>query len=675
MEGISPLFLKGVRLINKKYIGLILFLVGLFAFARPATAETILIQNVPGGVQEQAKFDEYHIDSYKSYISGKTKVNFLTDEGRSAGLNAAANIVFDFNKIIYSMFDYGIERFSDNNVLHKYVDQFTVYSKRIYDNLYSKYMTTIIVIVAVYCFYLYTIKSEQQAIRKFMLFVALFITGYVWNNQAGNIIKYADTLAIELQADLMTATSESQSEAADSTTKIRNTLFEMTIQEPFYLLNYGVTSKEKINTKEQPKRATSLLAVNNTEAEYDTIDEYIKKNEQDNDYLSLDKVGWKLSTALISLPMTILIGAPMFLIQMFNFLLQMITLLISSVIGLSLFLSLVPTFSSAAKNTFKYLFGTISLRVGTGLVFSLLVLIIQLGRTIVPATDSKSYMTQVFTIFFVLFICWKFKDKLITMMTGGMITSIGGGVGAEIDGRRKKTTEKIKGKFKKWRNTPSYPDEEEDSDEKTEGSTDNQTRRKEDPSVDPNDLQDNNKPYDAPNNADSTGGNLEEQLENARNDIQSDISSLGKETKKGFSDIDDQEAMNGEMIEEMHDQFDFTEAPEANDNQSDYSINQEMAKESQGYSTAEFNEPDINYSEYTINQENTLHDSYDVDMMNDYGSDLQESQESRILEGLDQTEQETYKSQMYEKMVDFPPTKNEEAVARFQEALAEARGE
>ncbi|MBL1223915.1 oligosaccharide repeat unit polymerase [Enterococcus sp. BWR-S5] len=661
--------------INKKIIGLImLLLVGCSIFIGQSSAQAETLQFAPDS-PESLTVGDYHIDSYKSYISGNTKVGFLTDEGRSAGLNAAANIVFDFNKIIYSMFDYGLEIFSDNNILYKYVDQFTVYSKRIYDNLYSKYMTTIIVIVAVYCFYLYTVKSEQQAIRKFLLFVTVFIVGFVWNERAADIIKYVDTLAVELQADLMAVTSENQSNTTNPTVKVRNTLFEMTIEEPFYLLNYGVTSKGDVNTKEQPKRATSLLSAKNTKEEYDAIDNYIKTNEQENDFLSLDKVGWKLSISLISLPMTILIGAPMFLIQMFNFLLQMLTLLISSVIGLSLFISLIPSLSSATKNTFKYLFGLITFRAGTGIVFSLLILIIQLGRTIVPATDSKSYMTQVFTIFFVLFVCWKFKDKIITMVTGGMITSIGGGIGAQVDGTRKKTTEKIRNLFSKKQSKPSFSDDEEDSDEKTDTSTNNSTKRKEEPSVDPNDLQDNNKPYDAPNNADSTGGNLEEQLENARNDIQSDISSLGQETKKGFSDIGDQEEINGEMIEEMHNQFDIPEAPEAYDNQSDYSINQEMAKESQGYSTTEFNEPDINYSEYTTNHENMLNDSYDIDMMNDYGSDLQESQEDRIPKELGQVEQEAYRTQMYEKIVELPIEKDKEAIARYQEELAEARGE
>lgn len=657
----------------RKTIFLLFLLLSMFSFPLSAAAEDI--QNTPNEAQG-LKVEKFDLDSYQSYINNKDSMNPMTDKGQAGWINGAANILFGFNKMFYSAFDFGLEIFSEKNILNQYIDQFTLYSKRIYNNLYSKYMATIIVIVAVYCFYLFTVKSEQQAIRKFLLFVTVFIVGFVWNEKAGDIIKYADSLATELQADLMTITSEDQS-GDNATTKVRNSLFEMTVEEPFYLLNYGVTSKNDINTKEEPKRTEMLLAPKGTKDEYEGIKKIIENQESDNKFLAPDKAGWKLSIAALSIPMTLLIGIPMFMIQMFNFLLQMIVLLISSVIGISMFLSLIPAFSGAAKNTFKYLFGTVALRAGTGLAFSLLVLIVQLGRVIVPAADAKSYMVQAFTVFFIIYLCWKFRNKILVMVTGGMIASLEGGMVKQAKSVGKDGWGAVKDTENAARNARSIPDFFKQRFGKQQAE---ESEKRKDSSVDSNDLQENNNqpnmPFDINSENPDTSPKYKEHLENATDDIQDDISSLGADMKKGFSEKD-----NPEMAEAPQDDENYSDLSTAYDypefeNSSDYSINQEMAKYSEGYSLTEYDEPDVNYSEYTTNHEQELHDSYDVDTTNSYGSDLQESQEARIPAGLDQSSYEEYKSQMYGKIVDFPkPKKDEETTAAFYEELAEARGE
>ncbi|MBP1047144.1 hypothetical protein I6N96_12755 [Enterococcus sp. BWM-S5] len=662
----------------RKTIFLLFLLLSMFSFPLSAAAEDI--QNTPNEAQG-LKVEKFDLDSYQSYVNNKDSMNPMTDKGQAGWINGAANILFGFNKMFYSAFDFGLEIFSEKNILNQYVDQFTLYSKKIYNNLYSKYITTIVVIVAVYCFYLYVTKGERQAINKFLTFIAIFLVGFVWNEKAGEIIKYADSLASELQADLMTITSEDQS-GDDATTKVRNSLFEMTVEEPFYLLNYGVTSKEDINTKEEPNRSEALLVTEATNSKYEELRKVIEGSESDNKFLAPDKAGWKLSIAALSIPMTLLIGIPMFMIQMFNFLLQMIVLLISSVIGISMFLSLVPAFSGAAKNTFKYLFGVVALRAGTGLAFSLLVLIVQLGRVIVPAADAKSYMVQAFTIFFIIYICWKFRNKIIVMVTGGMVASLEGGMWKQTKKVGKDGWDSVKATENAARGARSIPDffKQRFGRQKEE----EELERRRDSSVDPNDLTENNNQSDVP--FDINSGNLntspkyQEHLENATNDIQDDISSLGTDMRKGFSEMDDPETMYNDMSENGLNQDDYSDLSTAYDypeyENQNYSINEGMVRDSEGYSAVEFDEPDMNISEYTTNHEQKLHDSYDVDLTNEYGSDLQESQESRIPEGLDQTEYEQYKSQMYGKIVDFPrPKKDEETTAAFYEELAEARGE
>ncbi|MHC5216826.1 CD3337/EF1877 family mobilome membrane protein [Enterococcus sp. LJL128] len=618
----------------KKKLFLFFLLFSFFVVPVSAAAETIVIQNVPGGVQEQLKTEEYDLDSYQSYLSTKS-TNFMTDEGRSGIINNVANIIFGFSKIFYEVFDHGINFFSEKNVISQYVNQFTGYSKKIYKTLYAKYGLTIIVCMVIYCCILYITKGERRALTQFFTFMAIFLVGYGWNERAVDIMNGANSITTELQADLMNITSDKEDSNADPTIKVRNALFEMTVEETYYLLNYGVTSESKINTKQNPKRSETLLVKNGTESEYKKIKEYIAANEQDNKFLSPDKAGWKFSIALISIPMTLIIGVPMFMIQLFSFVLQMIALLLSVLVGIAMFLSLIPFFQSAAKNTFKYLFSVFGLRAAMGLTFSLLVLIVQIGRIVVPATDSKSYMLQAFVIFFILYVCWKFRNQILTIVTGGRITSVTGGLAKGM----KETVKEVSSPVTDTVSTiggfviPAIgayfsakgATEETEETEETEGKED---------VVEAADLEGNNEPSETEGTSHMENHEEFHEKEELSESEYDEVSSTEENSDRT------------EKFESL-DTYD-TELPE-------------YQEENNGLYELE-NELNSDYGEYLSDDISSVNGSLEKGFseLGNQFSNLEESEEDRIIQGTDTETYEEYKEKMYGEIIEFPQQRQQE---------------
>lgn len=409
---------------KRKFI-LVFLLIMSFIFCNvSAYAEQTPIADTPAVDQSGT----YNLDSYSSQMATKNAWESVFSLDTGEWVNSGANLFFEFNKIIYSVFKYGIDLFGKSGVLQDNVSTFTRYSSNMFDTLYGQFGLTILVIMAVYIFYLYFAKSPQRAMSQFVSFSLVIIFAFGWNYKGNDLVKWFNNISNEIQTTMIQSNSmDKNGSKKNSLISIQNTLFDLGVKEPYYLINYGKTTK--INTPEEPRKSTEFLFTGEpTEKKLKDNIEKVNEAAKSNQFLQPSKAGWKFTVGFLSPIMTIALGIPLLGIQFLNFLVEVVALLVSGFVGLSAFLSLIPKFRQAFWKTMQILLGAFGIRVLIGIFFLVLVSIIDVIRSTIPTTGISSYMLQIGSICIAITLIWKNKDKLIYVVTGGVVTSMDKGI-------------------------------------------------------------------------------------------------------------------------------------------------------------------------------------------------------------------------------------------------------
>lgn len=374
------------------------------------------------------KAEQYNLDSYQSYMVERKR--WFQSLDIANWLNGGANLFFDLNKIVFSMFRTGIDLFGNANVINDYVSVFTTYSKSMYDSLYRDFGLTIIVAMALYCLYLYIMKSPQQAAKQFFAFSAVVIISMVWNNSATTIIRDFNSLTEEVQGNLIRTTSNAQStNATTPVTHAQNTLFELAIEEPFLLMNFGIASRSEVISAYDASAISSLMFSGEWTPEKDAeIEKVVKERADENVFMTTDKAGWKFVVGFLSPITTIVLGTPILILQVLNLLTGIMALIVSAFIGLAMFISMIPRFRGAFLKSLQSLIGLFAIRVLLGISFMMLVSVINVIRGVIPADGVANYLLQVIAITVTIVVVWKNRDKIFKMISGGMISSVDGGL-------------------------------------------------------------------------------------------------------------------------------------------------------------------------------------------------------------------------------------------------------
>jgi hypothetical protein len=389
-------------------------------------APTPINPDEESSVAERA--EKYSLDSYQSYMLERKR--WFQNLDIANWLNGGANLFFDLNKIVYSMFRTGIDLFGNANVVNDYVSVFTTYSKSIYDSLYRDFGLTIIIVMALYCLYLYIMKSPQQAVKQFFAFSVVVIMSMVWNNSATTIIRDFNSLTEEVQGNLIRTTSNAQSSsAATPVTHAQNTLFELAIEEPFLLMNFGMANRSDVISKYGVTSISSLLFQGEWDEKKDEeIEKFVEGMSENNVYMTTEKAGWKFVVGFLSPITTIVLGTPILIIQVLNLLTGIMALVVAAFIGLAMFISMIPRFRGAFLKSLQTLIGLFGVRVLLGISFMMLVSVINVVRGVIPSDGVANYLLQVIAITVTLVVIWKNRDKIFKMISGGMISSTDGGI-------------------------------------------------------------------------------------------------------------------------------------------------------------------------------------------------------------------------------------------------------
>ncbi|HCE11918.1 MAG TPA: hypothetical protein DEQ24_04010 [Enterococcus sp.] len=414
---------------NKKYfkwLALFMLFFTLMTTVSADAAPTPINPDQESSVTDKA--EQYSLDSYQSYMVENQR--WFQNLDIANWFNGGANLFFDLNKIVFSMYRTGIDLLGNANVVNDYVSVFTTYSKSMYDSLYRDFGLTIIIVMALYCLYLYVMKSPQQAMKQFFAFSAVVIMSMVWNNSATTIIRDFNSLTEEVQGNLIRTTSNAQStNAATPVTHAQNTLFELAIEEPFLLMNYGMASKSDVISAYDANAISSLMFQGERGSnDDDPTEEFVKDLADRNVYMTTEKAGWKFVVGFLSPITTIVLGTPILIIQVMNLLTGIMALVVAAFIGLAMFISMIPRFRGAFLKSLQTLIGLFGVRVLLGISFMMLVSVINVVRGVIPADGVANYLLQVIAITVTLVVIWKNRDKIFKMISGGMISSTDGGI-------------------------------------------------------------------------------------------------------------------------------------------------------------------------------------------------------------------------------------------------------
>ena len=229
-------------------------------------------------------------------------------------------------------------------------------------------------------------------------------------------IKQFNKWSLEVQAVLMTATDASGSGDAEgeAVTKIRNSFFSTSVEQPYYLMNYG-TSKEADIKKPHDFKFTKYSEKIGEEL-IDKKKDFVKSDDPQATFISGSKAGWKLSVGLLSGVTTLGIGIPMLIVAFLNVLITICVNLLGYVFPFALVLGILPFLSNTISSVFGALVGLFMGKAGLGIITLAMYGIFEMVEVIIPAGDVGSYLLQVFCKVFALRFAYKKREKIFKLL-------------------------------------------------------------------------------------------------------------------------------------------------------------------------------------------------------------------------------------------------------------------
>ena len=161
---------------------------------------------------------------------------------------------------------------------------------------------------------------------------------------------------------------DATTQGEDSVDLIRDSLFAIQVQQPWLLLQFNDSNKEKIGVK----RVDKLLAVDpnseNGKKREEVVKEEITKHNNKN--LTLTKTMNRLGTVVFLFLFDLGISVFIFLLTGIMIFSQILFVIFAMFLPISFLLSMLPTYQGMAKKAIEKLFNTIMMRAGITLVIT-----------------------------------------------------------------------------------------------------------------------------------------------------------------------------------------------------------------------------------------------------------------------------------------------------------------
>ncbi|MGG0025261.1 hypothetical protein ABEY03_16395 [Bacillus inaquosorum] len=394
-----------------------------------------------GGVELKVK--RFPISRYQAN-------NEASDDLIKGAFVGLTNVTFSFAGNIVRVVDAGMDILYNLQPIDEFANSITNVSKTIYKTLKKNFGEALFIFTCAYVVYLFCVRgSIKEAMRRSILFICVMVIGGLWMSNAGYYMKALNALSIEAQGKLLTAGNglvgivndegnfadssaiEKGKEMEGTVAVMRNLYFDIALIKPFLIVNFGETSEAKINekgdSKEKLSRVDKLLSYKlskeGEEAKKDYIDDdEIKKYE--NESMTSGNVFNQLGESFIAVVASIVIGIPFLALAFFNFLLQVVALVIVFFVPFAFILAYVPQLAYSGFVTLGRLGSVYLLKAMLGVIVLFVYVTCFIVDKLIPPNGFGMYLLNVAVLASILWIGFHKRDAIIKFVTAGKVVSV-----------------------------------------------------------------------------------------------------------------------------------------------------------------------------------------------------------------------------------------------------------
>lgn len=380
------------------------------------------------GIELHSKY--YPLENYRANVSDDS--GWLSKPAISA-MNGITNFFFFLSKIISEMVDTCIDKLYSLDVVNQIADMIANISSKLYQNLFATFGVMFVVIAAVHLFFIFAFKQNatETIKRGLTLFLVLGLVT-VWFSNAGYYLKVVNHLTEETEGVLMKAGTTF---TADSDEKIpegqeldgalavmRNFYFDLTVERPYLLMNYGTPDKASIIKKDE-KRVDSLLSLKSTDSAQKKREDIINNevNKLDNANMSASSVDYQMAIAFISLLFTIILGIPLILVAFLHVLFSVLPMLLSIVLAITAILSILPSFSNSFFKTFGKMVALFLMKAMVSLFILAIFLIVTLMDKLIPPVNLGLYLVNMLATSLIIICLLIYRNEVISLFSAGEV--------------------------------------------------------------------------------------------------------------------------------------------------------------------------------------------------------------------------------------------------------------
>ncbi|MCG3230459.1 hypothetical protein HXV89_14230 [Bacillus subtilis] len=394
-----------------------------------------------GGVELKVK--RFPISRYQAN-------NEASDDLIKGAFVGLTNVTFSFAGNIVRVVDAGMDILYNLQPIDEFANSITNVSKSVYKTLKKNFGEALFIFTCGYVVYLFCVRgSAKEAMRRSILFICVMVIGGLWMSNAGYYMKALNALSVEAQGKLLTAGNglvgivqdegnfadgsaiEKGKEMEGTVAVMRNLYFDMALMKPFLIVNFGETSEAKINEKGDSKsklsRVDKLLSYKlSKEGEKEKLDyiESVEIKKYENESMTAGSAFTQLGESFIAVISSIVIGIPFLALAFFNFLLQIIALVIVFFVPFAFILAYVPQLAYSGFVTLGRLGSVYLLKAMLGVVVLFVYVICFMVDTLIPPNGFGKYLLNVTVLSLILWIGFVKRDAIIKFVTAGKVVSV-----------------------------------------------------------------------------------------------------------------------------------------------------------------------------------------------------------------------------------------------------------
>ncbi|EEO9180098.1 CD3337/EF1877 family mobilome membrane protein [Listeria seeligeri] len=389
------------------------------------------------------KIEQWDIGRYDPYV---VDANWIEE-----AVGALSNALFGLNKIIVDTVDAGMDLLFNMNPLEKFADKMETVNKAVFGSLKTTYGKLFLIISLAFIFYQIAINRKSQGgIRSIVgLIGVLVITGLFMANQSF-YVKTCNNIANVAQTTLLSACSVivdlagSEGEFVDNdkidpknvskgtVAIMRNIYFDLAVEKPYLIMNYGTPDKTVINKKDGLdglSRTDTLLSFKETEEGKEAKKDYTKAYEVDkyeNANLASSSVYDQLGIAIISCLSGIALGIPFLAVAFLNFLIGFLILAVLYVIPFMFILSYLPWFRNSGYTALGQVGTLFVLKSMLAVVVMFIYLTCYIVSFLIPMSNTGTYFLNIVVLVALLVVMFLKRNAIVKFLTAGKVNSADG---------------------------------------------------------------------------------------------------------------------------------------------------------------------------------------------------------------------------------------------------------